>query len=71
MVLLAVQGQSNEKIAQETDYSPQAVKWHLGKLMRDWNVRNRTGLVTAALLRGVIRPRPSPGREHLARPDER
>lgn len=57
MVLLAAQGQSNEEIAQETDYSPQAVKWHLGRLMRDWKVRNRTSLVTAALLRGVIRPR--------------
>jgi DNA-binding NarL/FixJ family response regulator len=59
MVLLAAQGQSNEEIAKQTDYSPQAVKWHLGRVMRDWKVRNRTSLVTAALLKGVIKPRPA------------
>lgn len=71
MMRPAVQGQSNEGIAKETDCSPQPVKGHLGKLMRDWNERNRTGLVTAARLRGVVRPRPGLRREHLARPDER
>ncbi|WP_055766546.1 helix-turn-helix transcriptional regulator [Arthrobacter sp. Leaf234] len=59
MVLLAAQGRSNEEIAQKTDYSTQAVKWHLGRVMREWKVRNRASLATAALLKGVIRPRPA------------
>lgn len=69
MVLLAAQGQSNEEIAKEMDYSPQAVKWHLGRIMRNWKVRNRTSLVAAALLRGVIRPRPGLNRHRRTAPD--
>lgn len=57
MVLLAAQGRSNEEIAQATAYSPHAVKWHLGRAMRTWNVRNRASLITTALLRGALRPR--------------
>ncbi|KNC20506.1 hypothetical protein AC792_00280, partial [Arthrobacter sp. RIT-PI-e] len=38
MVLLAAQGQSNNEIAKNTDYSTQAVTWHLGRTMRAWNV---------------------------------
>jgi DNA-binding CsgD family transcriptional regulator len=55
MVLLAAQGQSNDQIARSTDYSPQAVKWHLGRAMRTWNVCNRASLIASALLRGAIR----------------
>lgn len=58
MVLLAAQGHSNEEIARATDYSPHAVKWHLSRAMRTWNVRNRASLITTALLRGALRPRP-------------
>ena len=57
MIRLAAQGQSNEEIGRATDYSPHAVKWHLGRAMRAWNVRNRASLITAALLRGALRPR--------------
>ncbi|WP_235436406.1 LuxR C-terminal-related transcriptional regulator [Arthrobacter sp. RIT-PI-e] len=59
MVLLAAQGHSNQEIAHATAYSPQAVKWHLGRVMRLWNVRNRASLITTALLRGALRPRPA------------
>ncbi|KNC19033.1 hypothetical protein AC792_08645 [Arthrobacter sp. RIT-PI-e] len=57
MVLLAAQGQSNNEIAKNTDYSTQAVTWHLGRTMRAWNVTNRASLISSALLRGVLRPR--------------
>jgi DNA-binding CsgD family transcriptional regulator len=59
MVLLAAQGHSNEEIAVATAYSPHAVKWHLGRVMRLWKVRNRASLITTALLRGALRPRPA------------
>ncbi|MDJ0319714.1 LuxR C-terminal-related transcriptional regulator [Pseudarthrobacter sp. PS3-L1] len=57
MILRTAQGQTNEEIGRATDYSSQAVKWHLGRVMRSWKVTNRAGLVTAAFLRGTLRPR--------------
>ncbi|MFG6446473.1 LuxR C-terminal-related transcriptional regulator [Microbacterium sp. P07] len=63
MVGLAAIGQSTEQIAAATDYSTQAVKWHLGRLMRRWNAENRAALVTAAFLRGFLVARRTPPRD--------
>jgi len=57
MLALVASGRSNEQIAAATDYSPQAVKWHLARLMRQWNVENRASLVAVALVRGVLTAR--------------
>lgn len=57
MIALVASGRSNEQIAGETDYSPQAVKWHLARLMRLWKVDNRASLVAVALVRGVLSAR--------------
>jgi hypothetical protein len=37
-----------------TAYRPQAVKWHLGRLMRRWNAANRSALVAVAFRRGLL-----------------
>jgi DNA-binding CsgD family transcriptional regulator len=64
MVALAASGQSTEQIATATDYSPQAVKWHLGRLMKSWNVANRSALVSMAFVRGaIVARRRRPGAE--------
>jgi DNA-binding CsgD family transcriptional regulator len=57
MLALVASGRSNEQIAAATDYSPQAVKWHLARLMRQWKVENRASLVAVALVRGVLTAR--------------
>ncbi|WP_394769101.1 LuxR C-terminal-related transcriptional regulator [Lacisediminihabitans sp.] len=57
MLALVAAGQSNEQIAEATDYSQQAVKWHLARVMRSWKVDNRAALVSVALVRGVLIPR--------------
>ena len=57
MLALVASGLSTEQIAEATDYSPQAVKWHLARLMRQWKVDTRTSLVTVALARGVLTAR--------------
>lgn len=62
MLALAAAGHSNEQIAGETDYSVQAVKWHLARTMRTWRVGNRASLVSVAFVRGVLTSRPAPGR---------
>jgi hypothetical protein len=62
MVALAAEGASTEQIAASTAYSPQAVKWHLARLMKTWNVANRAGLVGAAFARGVLITRRRPRR---------
>lgn len=62
MLALAATGHSNEQIATETDYSVQAVKWHLARVMRTWRVGNRAALVSVAFVRGVLTSRPPPGR---------
>jgi DNA-binding CsgD family transcriptional regulator len=54
MLALVAAGQSNEQIADATDYSQQAVKWHLARLMRSWKVDNRAALVSVAMVRGVL-----------------
>jgi hypothetical protein len=54
MVALVAAGQSTEQIAAATAYSPQAVKWHLGRLMRRWNAANRPALVSVAFRRGLL-----------------
>jgi hypothetical protein len=54
MVALVAAGQSTEQIAAATAYSPQAVKWHLGRLMRRWNAANRSALVSVAFRRGLL-----------------
>ncbi|WP_411698910.1 helix-turn-helix transcriptional regulator [Conyzicola sp.] len=54
MVALVAAGQSTEQIAAATAYSPQAVKWHLGRLMRSWNATNRPALVSVAFMRGLL-----------------
>lgn len=54
MLALVAAGKSNHQIAEATDYSLQAVKWHLARVMRSWKVDTRTALVTVALLRGVL-----------------
>jgi len=58
MLAYAAAGRSTEKIAEATDYSPHAVKWHLARLMREWNVDTRTSLVAVAFARGVLRAKP-------------
>jgi DNA-binding CsgD family transcriptional regulator len=64
MVALAASGQSTEQIATATAYSPQAVKWHLGRLMKSWNVANRSALVSMAFVRGaIVARRRRPGAE--------
>lgn len=62
MLALAATGHSNEQIAIETDYSVQAVKWHLARVMRTWRVGNRAALVSVAFVRGVLTSRPPPER---------
>ena len=57
MLAFAASGLSTEQIAEETDYSPQAVKWHLARLMREWKVDTRTSLVAVAFARGVLTAR--------------
>ena len=57
MLALVATGHSNEQIAAATDYSPQAVKWHLARLMRLWNIDTRASLVAVALVRGVLTAR--------------
>lgn len=57
MLTLTAYGLSNDDIAKQTNYSRQAVSWHLGKLMKAWNVQNRTALVAAAFVRGVLAAR--------------
>jgi DNA-binding CsgD family transcriptional regulator len=57
MLALVAAGQSNEQIAEAMDYSTQAVKWHLARLMRQWKVDNRAALVAVALVRGVLTTR--------------
>ena len=59
MLALVASGHSNDQIALETDYSPQAVKWHLARVMRLWKVENRASLVAVALVRGVLVARPN------------
>jgi DNA-binding CsgD family transcriptional regulator len=54
MLALVAAGHSNEQIAEALDYSPQAVKWHLARLMRAWKVGNRAALVSVAFLRGAL-----------------
>lgn len=54
MLALAASGHSNERIAEATSYSPQAVKWHLARIMRSWKVGNRTALVAVAVVKGVL-----------------
>ena len=54
MVAMVAAGQSTEQIAAATAYSPQAVKWHLGRLMRRWNAANRPALVSVAFRRGLL-----------------
>ncbi|MGX9899497.1 response regulator transcription factor [Arthrobacter sp. SA17] len=54
MVALLAAGRSNEQIAEALDYSPQAVKWHLARIMRSWKVGNRAALVSVAFLRGAL-----------------
>lgn len=65
MVALAAEGNSTEQIAAATAYSPQAVTWHLGRLMRTWKVGNRSALISVGFLRGVLSRRsnrpPAPG----------
>jgi DNA-binding CsgD family transcriptional regulator len=58
MLALVASGRSNDQIALATDYSPQAVKWHLARMMRQWKVDNRATLVAVALVRGVLVVRP-------------
>jgi DNA-binding CsgD family transcriptional regulator len=60
MVAMAAEGASTEQIAAATAYSTQAVKWHLGRLMKSWHVANRAGLVGAAFARGVLIARRRP-----------
>jgi DNA-binding CsgD family transcriptional regulator len=60
MVALAAEGATTEQIAAATAYSPQAVKWHLGRLMKSWHVATRAGLVGAAFARGVLIARRRP-----------
>lgn len=70
MIALAADGRSTDQIAAELAYSPQAVKWHLGRLMRAWRVQNRCALVAAAFVRGVLvvsRRRPDDGPRQLGR----
>ncbi|MCS5717779.1 LuxR C-terminal-related transcriptional regulator [Herbiconiux sp. CPCC 205763] len=62
MVALAAAGESTDQIAASTGYSRQAVKWHLSRLMRSWSVGNRSALVAAAFLRGVLIPLRRPDR---------
>lgn len=57
MVVLAASGRSNEQIAEATAYSTQAVKWHLSRLMRSWQVTNRSALIAAGFVRGVLTAR--------------
>jgi len=64
MVALVASGQSTEQIAAATAYSPQAVKWHLGRLMRRWNAANRPALVSVAFRRGLLTT-------HRRAPDEK
>ena len=59
MLILAATGQSNEQIADATDYSVHAVKWHLARVMRSWRVGNRAALVSVAFARGVLTSRSS------------
>lgn len=59
MLILAATGQSNEQIADATDYSVHAVKWHLARVMRSWRVGNRAALVSVAFVRGVLTSRSS------------
>lgn len=54
MLALVAAGHSNDQIAEVLDYSPQAVKWHLARVMRAWKVGNRAALVSVAFLRGVL-----------------
>jgi len=54
MLALAASGRSNDQIAEETAYSPQAVKWHLARIMRAWRVSNRAALISVAFVRGVV-----------------
>jgi DNA-binding CsgD family transcriptional regulator len=54
MLALVAAGRSNEQIAEALDYSPQAVKWHLARVMRSWKVGNRAALVSVAFLRGAL-----------------
>lgn len=54
MLALVAAGRSNEEIADATDYSVPAVKWHLARVMRTWKVDTRAALVSVALLRGVL-----------------
>jgi len=54
MLALVASGHSTEQIGEALAYSPQAVKWHLARVMRTWNVNNRAALVSVAFLRGVL-----------------
>ncbi len=54
MLGLLACGRSTAEIARATAYSPQAVAWRLGRLMRRWDVTNRPALVAAAYDRGVL-----------------
>lgn len=54
MLALLAEGRSTSGIARATAYSPQAVAWRLGRLMRRWDVTNRPALVAAAYDRGVL-----------------
>ncbi|WP_268871366.1 LuxR C-terminal-related transcriptional regulator [Cryobacterium roopkundense] len=41
MLALVANGHSNGQIGEALGCSPQAVKWHLARVMREWKVCNR------------------------------
>lgn len=51
---LAAEGHSSKRIADELHYSEQTVTYHLGRLMREFGVPNRTALIAVAVRRGLI-----------------
>ena len=51
---LAAQGYSTRQIAQDLHYSDQAVTYHLGRMMRQFGVTNRTALIAVAVHRRAI-----------------
>jgi DNA-binding CsgD family transcriptional regulator len=51
---MAAEGRSTRDIAQALQYSEQAVTYHLGKLMEQFEVPNRTALVARAVHLGLV-----------------
>jgi len=55
IIRLVARGMSNKNVAQMLTISDSTVEFHLRRIYRKFNVRNRTSAVVVAIRHGVIR----------------